>query len=51
MKFTLTPNDELKFKIKQGWDYSTPTTVINNAYCYNNFMELISSRKHYAGTY
>jgi len=49
MKFTLTPNDELKFKIKQGWDYSTPTTVINNAYCYNNFMELISSRKHYAG--
>lgn len=50
MKFTLYSNDnELNFKLKQGWDYSTPTTVINNAYCYKNFMELIDSRKHYAG--
>lgn len=50
MKFTLYSNDnELNFKLKQGWDYSTPVTVINNSYCYKNFTDLIDSRKHYAG--
>lgn len=50
MKFILYSNDnELNFKLKQCWDYSTPTTVISNSYCYKNFMELIDSRKHYAG--
>lgn len=28
MKFTLYPNDELKFKIKQRWDLSAPEVLV-----------------------
>lgn len=51
MKFTLTPNDELKFKIIQNWDFSTPKTIINGFYCYKYIKDFISSRENYNSTY
>lgn len=46
MKFTLYPNDELKFKIKQSWDLSAPETLIEGSYCYKYIKYLVSSREN-----
>lgn len=51
MKFTLYPNDELKFKIKQRWDLSAPETLIEGSYCYKYIKYLVSSREKYNFTY
>lgn len=51
MKFTLTPNDELNFKIIQNWDLSTPKTIINDSYCYKYIKDFISNRENYNSTY
>ena len=51
MKFTLYPNDELKFKIKQSWDLSAPETLIEGSYCYKYIKYLVSSREKYNFTY
>lgn len=50
MKFTLYPNDELKFKIKQRWDFSAPEVLIINSYCYRQIKYLIASIKNYNPT-
>lgn len=50
MKFTLTPNDELQFKIKQRWDFSAPEVLIINSYCYRQIEYLIASIKNYNPT-
>lgn len=47
MKFTLYPNDELKFKIKQRWDFSAPEVLIINSYCYRQIKYLIASIKNF----
>lgn len=51
MKFTLYPNDELKYKIKQSWDLSAPETLIEGSYCYKYIKYLVSSREKYNFTY
>ena len=51
MKFTLYPNDDLKFKIKQSWDLSAPETLIEGSYCYKYIKYLVSSREKYNFTY
>ena len=51
MKFTLYPNDELKFKIKQSWDLSAPETLIEGSYCYKYIKYLVSNREKYNFTY
>ena len=51
MKFTLYPNDELKFKIEQSWDLSAPETLIEGSYCYKYIKYLVSSREKYNFTY
>lgn len=43
MKFTLYPNDELQFKIKQRWDFSAPEVLIINSYCYRQIKYIIAS--------
>lgn len=50
MKFTLLSNDELKFKIKQRWDFSAPEVLIINSYCYRQIKYLIASIKNYNPT-
>lgn len=50
MKFTLYPNDELQFKIKQRWDFSAPEVLIVNSYCYRQIKYLITSIKNYNPT-
>lgn len=50
MKFTLYPNDELQFKIKQRWDFSAPEVLIVNSYCYRQIEYLIASIKNYNPT-
>lgn len=50
MKFTLYPNDELKFKIKQRWDFSAPEVLIINSWCYRQIKYLIASIKNYNPT-
>lgn len=50
MKFTLYPNDELKFKIKQSWDLSAPEVLIINSWCYRQIKYLIASIKNYNPT-
>lgn len=51
MKFTLTPNDELKFKIKQNWDLGAPITIIDGASSYKHIKYLIRNRACYNSTY
>ena len=51
MKFTLLPKDELKFKIIQNWDFSTPKTIINSSYCYKYIKDFITNRENYNSTY
>lgn len=31
-KFTLLPNDEIKFKIKKGWTFSAPEIISDGTY-------------------
>lgn len=50
MKFTLYPNDELKFKIKQRWDFSAPEVLIVDSWCYKQIKHLIASIKNYNPT-
>lgn len=50
MKFTLYPNDELKFKIKQRWDFSAPEVLIVDSWCYKQIKYLITSIKNYNPT-
>ena len=50
MKFTLLSNDELKFKIKQRWDFSAHEVLIINSYCYRQIKYLIASIKNYNPT-
>ena len=50
MKFTLYPNDELQFKIKQRWDFSAPEVLIINSWCYRQIKYLITSIKNYNPT-
>lgn len=50
MKFTLYPNDELQFKIKQRWDFSAPEVLIINSWCYKQIKYLIASIKNYNPT-
>lgn len=45
MKFTLYPNDELKFKLKQSWTLDTQQTLIQNQYCYSKIEQFIERRK------
>lgn len=47
MKFTLYPNDELKFKIKQSWDLSAPEILVVDSWCYKQIKYLIASIKNY----
>lgn len=44
-KFTLYPNDELKFKLKQSWTLDTQETLIQNKYCYSKIEQFIERRK------
>ena len=50
MKFTLYPNDELKFKIKQRWDFSAPEVLVVDSWCYKQIKHLIASIKNYNPT-
>ena len=50
MKFTLYPNDELKFKIKQRWNSSTPEVLVLDSWCYKQIKYLITSIKNYNPT-
>lgn len=50
MKFTLYPNDELKFKIKQRWDLSAPEVLVEDSWCYKQIKYLIASIKNYNPT-
>ena len=50
MKFTLYPNDELKFKIKQRWDLSAPEVLVVDSWCYKQIKYLIASIKNYNPT-
>ena len=50
MKFTLYPNDELKFKIKQRWDSSAPEVLVLDSWCYKQIKYLITSIKNYNPT-
>ena len=50
MKFTLHPNDELKFKIKQSWDLSAPEVLVMDSWCYKQIEYLIASIKNYNPT-
>ena len=43
MKFILLSNDELKFKIKQSWDFSAPEVLIINSYCYRQIKYIVAS--------
>lgn len=51
MKFTLTPNDNLKFKIKQNWDLGAPITIIDGSSTYKHIKYLISNRERFNSTY
>lgn len=44
-KFTLLPNDEIKFKIKKGWTFSEPQTIADGTYYYESFKKLIDETK------
>lgn len=44
-KFTLLPNDEIKFKIKKGWTFSTPQIIADGTYYYESFKKLIDETK------
>ena len=50
MKFTLYPNDELKFKIKQRWDFNAPEVLVVDSWCYKQIKHLIASIKNYNPT-
>lgn len=50
MKFILLSNDELKFKIKQRWDFSAPEVLIVDSWCYKQIKYLITSIKNYNPT-
>lgn len=45
MKFTLLPNDEIKFKIKKGWTFSAPQIIADGTYYYESFKKLIDETK------
>ena len=45
-KFTLLPNDEIKFKIKQGWTLSAPEIMADGTYYYKSLEELIAEIKN-----
>lgn len=51
MKFTLTPNDDLKFKINQNWDLGAPITIIDGASTYKNIKYIIRNRERFNSTY
>lgn len=51
MKFTLTPNDKLKFKIKQKWDLTISETIIEGSYFYDYIKYFVSSIKNYNPKY
>lgn len=51
MKFTLTPNDNLKFKIKQKWDLIAPEIIIDGSSTYKHIKYLISNRGRFNSTY
>ena len=44
-KFTLLPNDEIRFKIKQGWTFSAPEIMSDGTYYYKSLKELIDEIK------
>lgn len=44
-KFTLLPNDEIKFKIKKGWTFSAPEIIADGTYYYESFKKLIDETK------
>ena len=44
-KFTLLPNDEIKFKIKKGWTFSAPEIISDGTYYYKSLKELIDEIK------
>lgn len=50
MKFTLLSNEELKFKIKQRWDFSAPEVLVMDSWCYKQIKYLIASIKNYNPT-
>ena len=52
MKFTLLPNDEIKFKIKKGWTFSAPEIIAaapeiiaDGTYYYESLKKLIDETK------
>ena len=47
MKFTLLSKDELKFKIKQKWDFSVPEVIVDSSHCYKQIKYLLTSIKNY----
>lgn len=50
MKFTLTPNDKAKFKIKQKWECLMPETIVDGSYCYDGIKHLVSALNYYNPT-
>ena len=44
-KFTLLPNDEIKFKIKKGWTFSAPQIIADGTYYYESLKKLIDETK------
>ena len=44
-KFTLLPNDEIKFKIKKGWTFSASEIISDGTYYYKSLKELIDEIK------
>ena len=44
-KFTLLPNDEIKFKIKKGWTFSAPEIISDGTYYYESLKKLTDETK------
>lgn len=44
-KFTLFPNDEIKFKIKKGWTFSAPEIISDGTYYYESLKKLTDETK------
>lgn len=47
MKFTLYPNDKVKFKIKQKWEWTIPETIVDGSYCCDSIKHLVSALNYY----
>lgn len=47
MKFTLSSNDKVKFKIKQKWEWIIPETIVDDSYCCDSVKHLVSALNYY----